>query len=423
MLLRFGEPQENTRDMPEERIYMNIKEIRSQFPLINNKKVIYLDNAATTQKPQCVIDAISEFYTEYNANPMRGIYDLSIAATDVYENAREKTASFINAHYPSEAVFTKNATESLNLAADILSSRFSAEDEILVATSEHHSNFLPWKKLGQRCGAKVKYLDCDSDGNYSPGKLKNALTNKTKLFAIAYVSNVIGKINPIKEFARICHENNTYICVDATQSVAHMKTDVTDDDVDFLAFSAHKMYGPMGVGVLYAKKELLEKLPPFLEGGEMIDYVSKDKTIYAELPHKYEAGTVSAADVYAFGKAIDYINEIGFDEISKRERELTEYLLEGMKKVKNVQIIGAKDLTDRNCIVTFTVDDVHPHDVASVFAESGICIRAGHHCAQPLHILLGIPSTVRASVAFYNTKEEIDIFLKVLSEIRGRMGY
>ena len=402
---------------------MNIKEIREQFPLIKNKNIIYLDNAATTQKPQCVIDAIAEFYSNFNANPMRGIYDLSIAATDAYEYAREKTASFINAHNPSEIIFTKNATESLNLAADILSAVLNIGDEILVATSEHHSNFLPWKKLCEKCGIVIRFLDCDSEGNYSLEALKDALTHKTKIFTVAYVSNVIGRINPIKEFARICHENNTYICVDATQSVAHMKTDVIEDDVDFLAFSAHKMYGPMGVGVLYAKKDLLEKLPPFLEGGEMIDYVSKDKTIYAELPHKYEAGTVSAADAYAFGKAIDYINKIGFDEISKRERELTDYLFEGIKQVKNVQIVGDRDAVNHNCIVTFTVDDVHPHDVASIFAESGICIRAGHHCAQPLHILLGVPSTVRASVAFYNTHEEIDAFLKVLSEIRARMGY
>ncbi len=402
---------------------MNIKEVRAQFPLINKNKIIYFDNAATTQKPQCVIDAISEFYTKLNANPMRGIYDLSVAATNAYENAREKTASFINAHYPSEIIFTKNATESLNLAADVLSAVLNTGDEILVATSEHHSNFLPWKKLCGKCGAEIRFLDCNGEGTINPEALKEALTPKTKIFAVAYVSNVIGRINPIKEFARICHENSTYICVDATQSVAHMKTDVADDDADFLAFSAHKMYGPMGVGVLYAKKDLLEKLPPFLEGGEMIDYVSKDKTIYAELPHKYEAGTVSAADAYAFGKAIDYINKIGFDEISKRERELTDYLIEGIKQVKNVQIVGDRDAVNHNCIVTFTVDDVHPHDVASIFAESGICIRAGHHCAQPLHILLGVPSTVRASVAFYNTHEEIDAFLKVLSEIRARMGY
>ncbi len=402
---------------------MKSNEIRAQFPLLSNKDIIYFDNAATTQKPQSVIDAISEFYSEYNANPMRGIYDLSIAATEVYENAREKTASFINARNSSEIIFTRNATESLNLAADTFSEVLNLGDEILVATSEHHSNFLPWKKLCEKCGVVIRFLDCDSEGKYSLEALKGALTNKTKIFAVAYVSNVIGRINPIKEFARLCHENNTFICVDATQSVAHMKTDVIEDNVDFLAFSAHKMYGPMGVGVLYGKKELFDKLPPFLEGGEMIDYVSKDKTVYTELPHKYEAGTVSAADVYAFGKAIDFIEKLGFEAINKRERELTDYLIEGMKRVNGVQTVGSRDSFNHNCIVTFTVEDVHPHDVASIFAESGICIRAGHHCAQPLHILLGIPSTVRASLAFYNTKEEIDKFLEVLSEIRLRMGY
>jgi len=402
---------------------MNIKEIRSQFPLINNKKIIYFDNAATTQKPQCVIDAISKFYTEMNANPMRGIYDLSVTATGAYENVREKTASFINAKEPSEIVFTKNATESLNLTASVFEALINEGDEILVATSEHHSNFLPWKKLCKKSGAVIKYLDCDGEGIISPKALKEALTKKTKIFATAYVSNVIGRINPIREFARICHENNTYICVDATQSVAHMKTDVVYDDADFLAFSAHKMYGPMGVGVLYCRKELAQILPPFMEGGEMINFVSKDKTIYADIPAKYEAGTVSAADVYAFGKAIDFINDLGFDVIARRERELTDYLYNGMKQVKNVRIVGAKDSIDHNCIIAFTVDDVHPHDVASVFSESGICIRAGHHCAEPLHILLKIPSSVRASLAFYNTEDEIDEFLKVLSEIRSRMGY
>ncbi len=402
---------------------MDIKEIRAQFPLITKQNIAYLDNAATSQKPQCVIDALAKFYTDLNANPMRGLYELSIAATDSYEEARKKTAAFIHTDDPSEVIFTRNASESLNLAANILSSELNEGDEVLVATSEHHSNFLPWKKICEKKGAKVKFLDCTQDGVYTKEALKEALTEKTKVFTIAYISNVFGRLNPIKEFAKICHENNTLIVADGAQSVAHVPTFVKEDDVDFLAFSGHKMYGPMGIGVLYAKKELLEKLPPFLEGGEMIDFVSKDKTVYAEVPHKYEAGTVSAADAYALAAAIDFIESIGFEEIEKREEELTKYIFDGMKKIDGVEIVGADDAKNHNGILTFTVKDVHPHDIAAIFADSGICIRAGHHCAQPLHILLNIPSTVRASLAFYNTKEEIDAFLEVLSKIRSNMGY
>ncbi|MCR4648226.1 MAG: aminotransferase class V-fold PLP-dependent enzyme, partial [Lachnospiraceae bacterium] len=248
---------------------MDIKEIRAQFPLITKQNIAYLDNAATSQKPQCVIDALAKFYTDLNANPMRGLYELSIAATDSYEEARKKTAAFIHTDDPSEVIFTRNASESLNLAANILSSELNEGDEVLVATSEHHSNFLPWKKICEKKGAKVKFLDCTQDGVYTKEALKEALTEKTKVFTIAYISNVFGRINPIREFAKICHENNTLIVADAAQSVAHVPTFVKEDDVDFLAFSGHKMYGPMGIGVLYAKKELLEKLPPFLEGGEM----------------------------------------------------------------------------------------------------------------------------------------------------------
>ncbi len=402
---------------------MTKENIRAEFPLINNEKIVYLDNGATTQKPQSVIDALSEFYLKRNANPMRGLYDLSILATDSYEEARSKVASFINAKESEEIIFTRNASESLNLAANIFGSTLKAGDEVLVSTSEHHSNFLPWKKICEKTGANVKFLDCTKEGIISPESLKNALTPRTKIFTVASISNVFGRINPIKEFAAICHENGTLICVDAAQSVAHIPTDVQDLDADFLAFSGHKMYGPMGIGVLYGKKALLEKLPPFLEGGEMIDYVSKEKTIYAEVPHKFEAGTVSAADAYALGAAIDFINEIGFETIEKTERELTAYALEGMKKIEGVEIVGDSNAEGHDGILTFTVADVHPHDIASIFADEGICIRAGHHCAQPLHILLGIPSTVRASIAVYNTKEDIDAFLKVLATVRPKMGY
>jgi len=402
---------------------MDISDIRAQFPLICNQNTAYLDNAATTQKPQCVIDALVRFYSEFNANPMRGIYDLSQAATDAYESAREKTAAFINAKEASEIVFTRNATESLNLTAGIMAQEIKEGDEILVGVSEHHSNFLPWKRLAQKTGAIVKYLDCTLTGEYTIGSLEDALSENTKIFAIASISNVLGRLNPIKDFARICHKNNTLICVDASQSVAHRVTDVTDDDVDFLAFSGHKMYAPMGIGVLYAKKKLLCELPPFLEGGEMIDFVSKDKTLYSEVPHKFEAGTVSAADAYALGEAIDFIKRTGFDEIEKRESELIKRAFEKMRGMDEIEIVGAQNAADHKGIITFTLKDIHPHDIAAIFADEGICIRAGHHCAQPLHIHLKIPSTVRVSPAFYNTEEEIDRFINVLSSIRSRMGY
>ena len=398
--------------------------IRNQFPIIRNNDIAYLDAAATAQKPQCVIDALGDFYTSLNANPMRGVYKLSIDATDAYENARKKVAGFINASAPEEIIFTRNATESINLGADILSrGMLGAGDDILVATSEHHSNFLPWKKIAGSIGGSVRFLDCDAQGEYDAQKLKEALLPNTKVFAIAQVSNVFGRLNPIKEFARICHENGTIIFVDGSQSIPHIKIDVRDIDADFFAFSGHKLYGPMGIGVLYGRKELLDSLPPFLEGGEMIEYVSKERVTYAELPHKYEAGTVSGADAYALGTAIDFINQIGYDEIHRCELCLTDYALNGMKKIPHVNIIGSDRADEHHGIITFTVDDVHPHDIASIFADAGVCIRAGHHCAQPLHILLGIPSTARMSIGIYNNMDDIERFLGVLGNIRELMGY
>ncbi len=401
---------------------MNEKELRAQFPLIENSKIIYMDNAATTQKPQCVIDAITEFYTRYNANPMRGIYELSNLATDAYEEARNKVASFINAKSSDEIIFTRNATESLNLASRILDGKINEDDEILIATSEHHSNFLPWKSLAERRKAKVRYLDVNEEGEITFDSLKGALSERTKVFAAAWISNVLGRVNPIKELARIAHDNGTLLVVDAAQSIAHIPTDVQETDVDFLAFSGHKMYGPMGIGVLYGRAELLEKLPPFLEGGEMIDYVSKERTVYSEAPHKFEAGTVSAADAYALGAAIDFINKTGLNRIEKREDELTQYAFERIKGTAHVRIIGSKEADRHKGIISFNLDGVHSHDVARILAESNICVRAGHQCAKPLHILLGEESSVRVSLGFYNTKEEIDIFAKELFKVRERMG-
>lgn len=398
------------------------KKAAELFPILNTG-IVYLDSAATAQKPRCVMDAVTDFYLRTNANPMRGLYDLSMAATDAYESARAAVARFINASDPCEIIFTRNATESLNLAADSFGSLLSEGDELLVATSEHHSNFLPWKKAAERSGAVVRFLDCESDGTMSPESLKNALTPSTKLFTVAQISNVFGRVNPIREYAKLCHENGTLICVDASQSVPHIAVDVRELDADFVAFSGHKLYAPMGIGVLYGKEKLLKKLPPFLRGGEMIDYVSKEKVIYAELPHKFEAGTVSAADAVGLRAAIEFVEEIGFEQIEQRELHLTELAFSEMKKIPHVHVLGSDKAEEHHGILTFTIDDIHPHDIAAMFAAENICIRAGHHCAQPLHILLGIPSTVRASLAFYNTEEEIEKFISVLKTLRSQMGY
>ena len=395
------------------------------FPVFDKyKELVYLDNSATQQKPKRVIDALVRYYSEENANPLRGLYELSVKATEAYENARESVRRFIGAASTKEIVFTRNATESLNLIAFSWGQANIVEgDEILVSISEHHSNLLPWQLLAKQKGAKLRYLECDSSGKYTAQALEKALTPKTKLFAIAQISNVFGRLNPIKEFAEIAHKNGTLIVCDGAQSVPHIPVDVQQLGVDFLAFSGHKMLAPMGIGVLYAKQELLEKMPPFLSGGEMIEYVTREDATYAELPHKFEAGTVNAGGAVGLAAAIDYINELGFDAIQKREDELTAYAFGEMKKIPHINIIGADDAGDHHGILTFTVDGVHPHDIAAIFDADGIDIRAGHHCAQPLHQFLDVQSTARMSLAFYNDENDIKRFIGTLSSIRRRMGY
>lgn len=403
---------------------LNVTEIRKDFPFFTNQPLAYLDNSATSQKPKCVLDAEYQFYVDSNANPFRGIYDLSTRATDAYENARHAVAELLHAPDDSQIVFTRNASESLNLLAysfcDLV---LNPGDEILVSTAEHHSNMLPWRAAAERHGATVKYLDMDASGLITPEMVKSNLTEHTRIFAVAQVSNIFGRENPIRDFAAVCHANGTYLVCDGAQSVPHMAVDVQDLDVDFLVFSGHKMLAPMGIGALYGRKELLEQMPPFLTGGEMIQSVSKERITLAQLPHKFEAGTVNAAGAVGLAEAIRYINQIGFDAIQERENALTTQLIEGARKVPHVHILGAEDPEDHHGIITFQIDGVHPHDVAAVFADQQIAVRAGHHCAQPLHILLGVPSTTRASLMFYNTEEEVDRFLAVLSQIRGAMGY
>ena len=404
---------------------MSRSDLKKDFLILNKyKNLVYLDNAATTQKPKAVLDRATEYYNAENANPLRGLYDLSVKATDAYENAREAVKDFIGAKSKREIVFTRNATESLNLIAQSYGrANITEGDEILIAVSEHHSDLLPWQQLAREKGAKLNFLECDEYGEYTVQALEAALTPKTKLFAIAQVSNVFGRVNPIKEFAEIAHKNGTVIVCDGAQSVPHMPANVNDLDVDFLVFSGHKMLAPMGIGVLYGREELLEKMPPFLYGGEMIEYVTRESATFAELPHKFEAGTVNVGGAAGLHAAIDYYNSIGFDEIVKRERELTELAFEKMKAIPHVNIIGSQNAAEHEGIITFTIDGVHPHDIAAVFDSEDVAIRAGHHCAQPLHQFLNIQSSARMSLAFYNDEQDIERFIAVLKTVRGKMGY
>ena len=401
-------------------------DFRSDFPIFNapeNKDLIYFDNAATTQRPRKVINAVKNFYEKSNANPLRGLYGLSSKATELYENARGTAASFINAA-AEEIIFTRNASESLNLVAYTWGMQNVREgDEIAVTVMEHHSNILPWQMVCAAKNAKLVFLDCDKETGEIPLSELNKINERTKLAAVTYVSNVLGITNPVKEIAEAAHKNGAVVVVDGAQAIPHFKVDVQAIGADFFAFSGHKMCAPMGIGVLYGRRELLEAMPPFLRGGEMIEYVTKEDATWAELPHKFEAGTVNAAGAVGLGAAIDYINSIGFDEIVRRDHELTTLLMGEMRRIPYVHVVGHPDPLQHSGIVTFTVDGVHPHDIATVLDEEHIAIRAGHHCAQPLGAHLGLPSTARASLYFYNTEDEVRRFAEKLSSVRKWMGY
>lgn len=404
---------------------MDVKRIREDFPLLAGRKdLIYLDSAATSQKPACVLEAERSFYEKYNANPLRGLYELSEKATQCYEDARRTVQRFVGAKHPEEIVFTRNATESLNLAAYSLSELLLSEgDEIVVSILEHHSNIVPWQQAAKRTGAVLKYAECRADGKIGVRELENVLTERTKIVSITQMSNVLGCVNDIKAIAELCHKRGIAVIADGAQSVPHMPVNVQELDVDFLAFSGHKMLAPMGIGVLYGKKEWLEKMPPFLTGGEMIEYVTRDNATYAEVPHKFEAGTVNAAGAYALAQAIRYMEQIGFEKIVKREEKLTRLAMAEMKKLPEIHILGSDDPSEHHGIIAFTVKDVHSHDVAEILNADGIGVRAGHHCAQPLMAFLKTPSTARASFSFYNTEEEILRFVESLKTLRRRMGY
>lgn len=397
---------------------------REDFPLLKDRDVIYLDNAATAQKPACVIEAEKEFYEKHNANPLRGFYPLSLEATDAYEAARKTVQQFIHAASETEIIFTRNTTESLNLVAYSYGlNNLCPEDEIVVSIMEHHSNMLPWQMVARQTGAKLIYLECEKDGSLSEAKLDEAFSDKTRLVAITQVSNVLGRPTPVEEIVRRARKSNAVVVLDAAQSSPHMPIDVQKLDVDFLAFSGHKLMGPMGIGVLYGKKKLLKAMPPFLTGGEMIDSVTRDGAKYAELPHKFEAGTVNAAGAVGLAAAIDYINKIGFETMQERELTLTKRALEGLEAIPKVHVLGSELAEEHTGILTFTIEDVHPHDVSAVLESDGVAVRAGHHCAQPLLEYLGVRSATRASLMFYNTEEEVDALVKSVAGVRRRMGY
>lgn len=403
---------------------MKTTDYRRDFPLLMQETAAYLDNAATAQRPQCVLDAEKTFYETQNANPLRGLYPLSIAATEAVEEARLAVRDFLHAKSSQEIIFTRNTTEALNLVAYSYGlSHVHAGDEVVVSILEHHSNLLPWQMVCRQTGATLKFIDCEMDGRLDLNKVSEIITDKTKIVAVTHVSNVIGRVNPIREIADMAHRVGAVIVVDGAQSTPHIPVDVQALDADFLAFSGHKVFGPMGIGALYGRKKLLEKMPPFLSGGEMIESVTRTGATYAELPYKFEAGTGNAAGAVGLHAAICYMQSVGFDTMHERETALVAHMMAGMADMPFIHVLGSENPAEHSGIVTFTVDGVHPHDVSEILAADGVCIRAGHHCAQPLLKHLGYSSTVRASCAFYNTPDEVDRLLDSLKTIRERMGY
>ncbi len=402
----------------------SITDFRRDFDIFGSGEYVYFDNAATSQRPRQVLDAVSNFYKTTNANPLRGLYDWSMDATKEYEDARKTVADFVGAVSSEEIIFTRNTTESINLVAYSYGlDNVSKGDEIVISVMEHHSNILPWQMVARKNGAKLVYLEPDDEGVISRQEYESKITDRTKIVAIGHVSNVMGITNPVKEITSYAHSKGAVVVVDGAQSAPHMKVDVTDIGCDFFAFSGHKMMAPMGIGALYGRKELLENMSPFLTGGEMIEYVTRQDATYAELPHKFEAGTVNAGDAVGLAEAIRYIEKVGFDRIEEQEKKLTALLMDGLSKMPYIKVYGSKDPTKHCGIVTFTMEGVHPHDMASVLNDDKICIRAGHHCAQPLMQFIGAGSTARASVYFYNTEEEVERFLDRLSSVREVMGY
>lgn len=388
---------------------MDIEEIRKDFPLLQNGEIAYLDSGATTQKPKQVIRAVEEFYTKHNANPHRGAYSLSIEATELYEETRNKIARFINAREPEEIIFSKNATESLNLLAYSYGmENLEKDDEVVISIMEHHSNLVPWQKVTKKTGSKLTYMYINEQFELTKEEIESKITDKTKIVGITHISNVLGTINPVKEIIHYAHKKGAIVIVDASQSIPHMKIDVRDLDADFLVFSGHKMLAPLGVGVLYGKKELLNKMTPFLMGGDMIEYVYEQETTFAPLPNKFEAGTQNVEGVVGLGAAIDYIEDIGYDKIQTIEKELSTYAIQKLSQLNYVKLYVTPNKENHSSVISFNINGVHPHDVASILDSQKVAVRSGNHCAQPLMRYLNTDSTCRASIYFYNTKEDID---------------
>ena len=403
------------------------QEFRRDFPLLNQtmngRPIVYLDNGATTQKPESMIQAMCGYYGGCNANPHRGAYALSIEATDIYENTRERVRRFINAPKAEEIIFTKNATEALNLVAYSYGrTKLGPGDEILLTITEHHSNLVPWQEAAKATGAKLNYIYLEPDGNLSQKDIETKITPRTKVVAVTHVSNVLGLVNPVRDIADRAHNAGAVVVVDGAQSVAHMAVDVQALGADFFAFSGHKMLSPMGIGVLYGRHELLSAMPPFLTGGDMIEYVSEQETTFAELPAKFEAGTQNVGGAAGLTAAIDYLEKLGFDRIAAIEQELLDYALPQLKALPYVELYGC-DTTRNNKtgIITFNVKDVHPHDVSTILDAEGVAVRGGHHCAQPLMTYLGQNATCRASFYFYNTKDDVDRWIAALKKVREVM--
>ena len=399
---------------------LDIRKIRADFPIlnqkVNRKPLVYFDNGATSQKPQVVIDAIVDYYSRYNANIHRGVHTLSQLATDAYEQARLKIQQHFNAKHNYEIIFTSGTTESINLVANGFASLLKKDDEIIVSALEHHSNIVPWQMLCEHTGAKLLVIPMNYDGELLMEEYEKLLSDKTKLVVCNHISNGLGTINPIEFIIEKAHQVGAAVLIDGAQACPHLKPDVQALDVDFYVTSAHKMCGPTGVGMLYGKEEWLRKLPPYKGGGEMIATVTFEKTTYAELPHKFEAGTPNICGGIAFGTAIDYMNQVGFDNIAAYEKELLEYGTKRVLEIEGVEIYGPKELNRKASVISFNLKEIHPYDVGTIIDKLGIAVRTGHHCAQPIMDFYKIPGTIRASFAFYNTKEEIDLMIEALKK-------
>ena len=397
---------------------MDIKQIKKDFPLLENNKITYLDSGATTQKPQQVIKVIENFYKKTNANPHRGAYSLSVEATEAYENTRTKISKFINAKHREEIIFCKNASEALNLIAYSYGlDNLKEGEEVVLSIMEHHSNLVPWQYVTKKTQSNLKYMYIDENYEITEEEIKTKITEKTKIVGISHISNVLGTINNVKEIIKYAHKKGAIVVLDVSQSIPHLKIDVQELDADFVVFSGHKMLAPLGIGVLYGKREILNNMKPFLMGGDMIEYVYEQDTTYAPLPNKFEAGTQNAEGVIGLGAAIDYINNIGYDKIEEIEKELVKYARQELSKLDFLEMYMTPNEENHSAVISFNIQGVHPHDVSSVLDSQGICIRSGNHCAQPLLRFLGFDSTCRASFYFYNTKDDVDSLVNGLKKV------